>query len=107
MYTKHVSPQLAWDEVVYIASAAYNFVPNEQSEESEFFLMIGRSAYMPLVQLLHPQINYMDDSRSLLALEVIRDNYAFAIQTLNYLEKEKKISFSHILSPNFMLETKC
>ena len=39
---KHISPGLEWDEVCPIATAAYNFLPNEHAKESPFFLMFGR-----------------------------------------------------------------
>ena len=31
-----------WDDVVPLACAAYNFLPNEYLRESQFFLMFGR-----------------------------------------------------------------
>ena len=39
---KHVAPQLVWDILVSLACTAYNFIPNEHSKESPFFLMFGR-----------------------------------------------------------------
>ena len=36
---KHLNPQLEWDDVIPPACAAYNFLPNEHSRESPFFLM--------------------------------------------------------------------
>ena len=39
---KHVVQQLEWDVLVSLACAAYNFIPNEHSKESPFFLMFGR-----------------------------------------------------------------
>ena len=39
---KHIAPQLEWDVLVPLACAAYNFMPNEHSKESPFFLMFGR-----------------------------------------------------------------
>ena len=46
---KHVSSQLAWDEVAHLAFPIYNLVPNEHSQESVFFLMFGRNTYMLLM----------------------------------------------------------
>ena len=40
--SKHISKTMEWDEVVNLATAAYNFFPNEHSRESPFFLMFGR-----------------------------------------------------------------
>ena len=40
--SKHVMPQLEWDVLVPLACAAYNFMANEHSKESPFFLMFRR-----------------------------------------------------------------
>ena len=49
--SKHITPQVEWDDVVPLACAAYNFLPNEHSKESPFFLMFGRDAILPLSKL--------------------------------------------------------
>ena len=54
--SKHITPQIEWDDVVPLACAAYNFLPNEYSKESPFFLMFGRDAILPLNKLLQPQV---------------------------------------------------
>ena len=54
--SKHIMPQVEWDDVVPLACAAYNFLPNEHSKESPFFLMFGRDAILPLNKLLQPQV---------------------------------------------------
>ena len=46
--SKHISPKLEWDDSVPLACAAYNFIPNEHSKESPFFLMFGRDPVLPL-----------------------------------------------------------
>ena len=53
--SKHIT-QVEWDDVVLLACAAYNFLPNEHSKESPFFLMFGRDAILPLNKLLQPQV---------------------------------------------------
>ena len=45
--SKHISPQLEWDDLVPLACAAYNFLPNEHSKESPFFLMFRRDPVLP------------------------------------------------------------
>ena len=40
--SKHVSKSHEWDQVIPLAYTAYNFLPNEHSKESIFFLMFGR-----------------------------------------------------------------
>ena len=55
---KHIAPQLEWDDIVPLACAAYNFLPNEHSRDSPFFLMFGRDPLLPLTKLLKPKIRY-------------------------------------------------
>ena len=59
--TKHISTTMEWDQVVHLATAAYNFFPNEHSRESPFYLMFGRDPQLPLNTLLQPEIRYMGD----------------------------------------------
>ena len=56
--SKHVSSRLEWDDVVPLACAAYNFMPNEHSKESPFFLMFGREALLHLHTLFKPSVRY-------------------------------------------------
>ena len=56
---KHVAQQLEWDVLIPLACAAYNFIPNEHSKESPFFLMFGRDPVLPLNTLLGPKIRYL------------------------------------------------
>ena len=50
--SKHVCTRLEWDDMVPLACAAYNFIPNERSKESPFFLMFGREDLLPLNTLI-------------------------------------------------------
>ena len=68
---KHVAPQLEWDALVPLACAAYNFIPNEHSKESPFFLMFGRDPVLPLNTLLEPKVRYMGNDMNVLSLEAI------------------------------------
>ena len=54
--SKHITPQIEWDDVIPLACTAYNFLPNEHSKEGPFFLMFGRDAILPLNKLLQPQV---------------------------------------------------
>ena len=57
--SKHVTPQLEWDVLVPLACTAYNFIPNEHSKESPFFLMFGRNPVLPFNMLLGPKMRYL------------------------------------------------
>ena len=79
---KHVTPQKEWDTVVPLACAAYNFLPNEHSRESAFFLMFGRDAYLPLNKILIPRIRYLGNEQNTLSLEALRNVYRLATYNL-------------------------
>ena len=53
--SKHIwGNQLEWDEIVPLATAAYNFFPCQLSRESPFVLMFGRDPITPFLSLLEP-----------------------------------------------------
>ena len=79
---KHVSSQLEWTYVIPLACAAYNFLPNEHSKESPFFLMFGRDAVLPLNSLLSPQLRYLGNNLNILSLEALKNMYQIATENL-------------------------
>ena len=79
---KHVSSQLEWTNVIPLACAAYNFLPNEHSKESPFFLMFGRDAVLPLNSLLSPQLHYLGNDLNILSLEALKNMYQIATENL-------------------------
>ena len=66
--SKHVSSQLDWTSVIPLNCAAYNFLSNEHSKESPFFLMFGRDAVLPLNSLLSLQMRYLGNDLNDLSL---------------------------------------
>ena len=86
--SKHISPQLEWDDLVPLACAAYNFIPNEHSKESPFFLMFGRDPVLPLNTLLEPKIRYMGNDINIISLETMKHLYEIAATNLK-LAREK------------------
>ena len=53
--SKHIcGNQLEWDEIVPLATTAYNFFPCQSSRESPFVLMFGRDPITPFLSLLEP-----------------------------------------------------
>ena len=79
---KHIAPQLEWDVLVSLACAAYNFMPNEHSKESPFFLMFGRDPVLPLNTLLEPKIRYMGNDNNVLSLEAMKNMFEIAATNL-------------------------
>ena len=81
---KHVVPQLEWDVLVPLACTAYNFIPNEHSKESPFFLMFGRDPILPLNTLLGPKIRYLGNNINILSLEAMKNMFEIAATNLQY-----------------------
>ena len=86
--TKHISTTMEWDQVVHLATAAYNFFPNEHSKESPFFLMFGRDPRIPLNTLLTPKIRYMGTEENILSLEALQRIYHLVAENLK-IAKER------------------
>ena len=86
--TKHISTTMEWDQVVHLATAAYNFFPNEHSKESPFFLMFGRDPRVPLNTLLNPKIRYMGTEENILSLEALQRIYHLVAENLK-MAKER------------------
>ena len=51
--SKHVSSQLDWTSVIPLTCAAYNFLPNENSKESPFFLILEEMQFFLLILSFH------------------------------------------------------
>ena len=79
---KHISPGLEWDEVCLIATAAYNFLPNEHARESPFFLMFGRDRRIPLTEALRPRLKYLGNNDVILSLEALKNMYLVVTENL-------------------------
>ena len=80
--SKHIAPQIEWDDLVPLACAAYNFIPNEHSKKFPFFLMFGRDPVLPLNTLLEPKIRYMGNDINVLSLEAMKNLYEISATNL-------------------------
>ena len=79
---KQINPQLEWDDVVPLACAAYNFLPNGHSRESPFFLVYGWDPLLPLNKLLQPKIRYLGNDENILSLEALKNIYQLVVTNL-------------------------
>ena len=79
---KHVSPSVEWDEVCTLATAAYNFLPNEHSRESLFFIMCGRDPRLPLAELFQHKLRYLGTDETVLSLQALRNMYLIIVENL-------------------------
>ena len=84
---KHVAPQLEWDVLVPKACVAYNFIPNEHSKESPFFLMFGRDPILPLNTLLGPKMRYLGNDINVLSLEAMKNMFEIMATNLKMAQE--------------------
>ena len=85
--SKHIAPQLEWDDLVPLACAAYNFIPNEHSKESPFFLMFERDPVLPLNTLLEPKIRYLGNDINVLSLDAMKNMFEIAATNLKLAQE--------------------
>ena len=85
---KHVASQLEWDVLIPLACAAYNFIPNEHSKESPFFLMFEKDPVLPLNTLLGPKMRYLRNDINILSLEAMENMFEIAAANLK-IAREK------------------
>ena len=81
--------RLEWDQVAHLATAAYNFFPNENSGESAFFLMFGRDPIIPLYDLLEPDARYVGESRARLSLQELQNVYRRVATQLEFVRRRR------------------
>ena len=91
--SKHVAPGLEWDQIIPLATAAYNFFPNEHSRESPFFLMFGRDPYVPLSKLLQPKVRYLGNDDNILSLEALKNIYQLVAENLKKARDRQGLKF--------------
>ena len=79
---KHISRNREWDDVAPLATTSYNWLPNQHSRESPFFVMFGRDALTSLKHLIDPKLRYMGTEELILDLEIMSYIYQAQIHNL-------------------------
>ena len=79
---KHVAPQLEWDFLIPLVCVVYNFIPNEHSKESPFFLIFGRDPVLPLNTLLGPKMRYLGNDINIISLEAMKNMFEITATNL-------------------------
>ena len=79
---KHMRNGLEWDQIMAMATAAYNYFPNMSAKESEFFLMYGRDPVNKLSSILNAPRRYLCDDSGLPDLEALKNMYQMVAQQL-------------------------
>ena len=68
---KQIQQGLEWDDLVWKATAAYNFFPTESSGFSPFFLMFGREANAKHMILAENSKKYLGDDQGILNAQLM------------------------------------
>ena len=68
---KQLQQGLEWDDLVWKATAAYNFFPTESSGFSPFFLMYGREANAKHMILAEETTKYLGDNEGVLNVRLM------------------------------------
>ena len=79
---KHMRNGLEWDQIMAMATAAYNYFPNMSAKESAFFLMYGRDPVNKLSSILNAPRRYLCDDTGLPDLEALKNMYQMVAQQL-------------------------
>ena len=79
---KHMTNGLEWDQIMAMATAAYNYFPKMSAKESAFFLMYGRDPVNKLSSILNAPRRYLRDETGLPDLEALKNMYQMVAQQL-------------------------
>ena len=82
LYHQACKPTVEWDAVIPLTCAAYNFLLNEHTKESSFYIMFGRDPILPLNTLLAPKCQYLGNDLNLLFLEALKNMLEIAATNL-------------------------
>ena len=62
--------------------AAYNFLPNEHSKESPFFIMFECDPRLPLAELFQHKLRYLGTDETIFSLQALRNMYLVIAENL-------------------------
>ena len=86
---KQLENRVEWDDLVWKATAAYNFFPTESSGMAPFFLMFGREANVKHNLLASESPKYMGTDESMINLELMNKLYLVVAHNLHEARKAR------------------
>ena len=86
---KQLENRVEWDDLVWKATAAYNFFPTELSGMAPFFLMFGREANVKHNLLASEKPKYMGTDESMINLELMSKLYLVVAHNLHEARKAR------------------
>ena len=86
---KQLETCVEWDDLVWKATAAYNFFPTESSGIAPFFLMFGREAAVKHTLLESENPKYLGTNDSIINMGLMTKLYNVVAQNLNEARKAR------------------
>ena len=96
---KQIQQGLEWDDLVWKATAAYNFFPTESSGFSPFFLMFGREANAKHMILAENSTKYLGDDQGILNAQLMMK--LFQVVTYNLAKSRAARDGNKCMRKNF------
>ena len=86
---KQLETRVEWDNLVWKATAAYNFFPMESTGMAPFFLMLGREAMVKHTLLQSESPKYLGTDDGLINIELMTKLYMVVAHNLNQARKAR------------------
>ena len=86
---KQLETHVEWDNLVWKATAAYNFFPTESSGVAPFFLMFGREAAVKHTLLESEKSKYLGTDDGMINIELMTKRYHVIGHNLNEVRKAR------------------
>ena len=86
---KQLENHIEWDDLVWKATAAYNFFPTESSGIAPFFLMFGQEAAVKHMLLASENPKYLGTEDSMINIELMSKLYLVVVHNLNEARKAR------------------
>ena len=89
MIAKQLETRVEWDDLVWKATAAYNFFPTESSGIAPFFLMFGREAAVKHMLLESENPKYLGTNDGMINMGIMIKLYNVVAHNLNEARKAR------------------
>ena len=93
---KHIGKNLKWDDVIPMATAAYNFFLHTPSKKQHFFLMFGQDPLTGLRQLLGEATRYLGEGDGKLNLTALQNTCQLAAQNAQMVREKSEVDESSV-----------
>ena len=86
---KQLENHVEWDDLIWKATAAYNFFPTESSGIAPFFLMFRRETAVKHTLLASESPKYVGTEDSMINIELVTKLYLVVMYNLNEARKAR------------------